>query len=182
MTNMDKMYYISTIAGLLLVAVIFAVIAFIKKKSGKGQEAQYDVRQMLARGQAYRIGFFTMMAYFLLYGIADGLGFVWCESFIGCFIGIMMGAVAFALTAIRKDAYHALNEKPGNFYLVSGLVIGANVLAFIAAYCEGSLIVDGKLTKDAAGSLVGVLWLVILITQLVHNRKLKKQAAAEDEE
>ena len=179
---MEDMYYWGMLIGILAVAVILSVVFLVRRKAGKGKEKRFDERQMIARGQAYQVGFFTMLGYFFLYGIMDGLGLVWCETFMGCFVGVMLGAAAFALTAIRKDAYLALNENMKTFCWVGGLFIVANLLGTIADIMEGKLIVDGKLTTAAADSLVMTLWLVILVAQLIHYRKLKKQEKADEEE
>ena len=178
---MDELFYYICLGVILLTAIVLAGVFLLRKKLGRKMDAQYDERQMLARGQAYRAGFFTMAVYFVLFGVVSELGFVWCEIFIGCFIGFVLGVLVFALTAICKDAYLALNQNMKQFYLVGGLFCVSGLLRVVTAILSDSLIVDGKLTREAVFPVMGVVWLVLLIAQLIHNRRLKTQALSEDE-
>lgn len=178
---MDKTYYWGVAIGVLAAVAILGVVLLILKKAGKLKTYRYDERQKIARGQAYQAGFFTMLIYFFAFGITNGLDLIWCETFVGCFIGIVLGAGVFAVTAIRKDAYLALNENMKTFCLVSGLFIAGNLLSTVANIMAGDLIADGMLTVSAVNMLIALLWVVIFIAQLLHYRKVKKQEKAEEE-
>ncbi len=178
---MNNAYCWGVAVGILAALTILGVVLLILKKAGKLKTYRYDERQKIARGQAYQVGFFTMLIYFFIFGITNGLELIWCETFVGCFIGIVLGAGTFAVTAIRKDAYLALNENMKSFCVVGGVMIAGNLLSTVTDIMAGDLIEDGMLSISAVSVLIVLLWAVILIAQLLHYRKVKKQEKAEEE-
>lgn len=109
------------LAGLLLVAIIFA----IQKKQNKACE--FDERQELMRGKAFKYGFSAMLIYTLGYSLfADITGFSWEDELTSGLIIVVMGLGVFTATCIWKDAYFALKEKKTGFILLALLLMITN--------------------------------------------------------
>ncbi len=172
-------YTLGVIAGMLF-AMIFAVIVTAVHKKRNKQKPYYDERQQIARGKAYEIGFFTLMFYFIVYGFVDTLGVVWCENFVGIFIGILIAIAVFVVTAIRKDAYIRINENIKSFLILGAVIVVIEAVCTVMNFIDGTFLENGKLSTSSIAMFVGILWLVILIALLVHNRKLKKEEAVEE--
>lgn len=177
---MDKFYYAGVFAGIAIALAISIILYLIKKKKHTAEE--FDERQQLARGKAYRNGYVTTSFYLCAYGILEGLGIVWCEPMIGCIIGVMLGAAVTSLTAIKNDAYISMVDSVRKTCFVSVAFILGMIALFVVELLEGErLIADGKLTEGAAGLVIAIFWTVILAAVLVHSRNAKKQEAAEEE-
>lgn len=181
---MSIWYVFGVIAGILAAMAIVALVCVISKKLtgsrprfGRGK---YDERQLLGRGKAYQAGFFTVLIYELLYGVVDLLGVKWCVNITGIVIGLFLGITVFAVVAIVNDAYMSINEKPNSWLGLWSAVILLNLACTAMQLSEGELIRDGMLTEMWTNALCAAMFLVILVTQLVHNRKLKREAMEEE--
>lgn len=172
-------YVIGMLCGFIFVILLVIIIAILRK--GNKEKCHFDERQQSARGRAYQIGFFTMMIYFGIYGLVDMLGVVWCETSIGLFIGILIGVAVFALTAIRNDAYLAINENIKTFSALGIIVVVVETVVTVLDFLDGSIIDNGKLTTNSIGMFVGLLWLVILAALSVHNYRIKLTETADKE-
>ena len=117
---------IAKIAGIvtgIVVAVLLVILMAVlfRKQGGVGfGRAKYDERQLLARGKAYRAGFFTVLIYELLYAFGDLMELRWTVPFTGVMIGLFLGIAVFGVVAICQDAYLSLNEKPRGWYPLWG--------------------------------------------------------------
>ena len=150
--NLDY-YAIGLSVGVVFAVLLCAILRLVqKRKDGNCQKEEYDERQIIARGVAYRNGMFAMFIYNAIYAVLDLSEIVWCETFVGLSIGVMVGAAVYSITAIRRDAYLAHR-----------------------------IIVDGKLATSSISIMVAVLWLAVLVTQIIHNRRSAAELA-EDEE
>ena len=94
---------VSLTVGALIVAVLF------KKRV---LDMTFDERQERARGQAFKLGFFTMMFCTAVYGISDAALGRWMDVMTGCMLCVCIGVTVFAVECIRKDAYLSLKERP----------------------------------------------------------------------
>ena len=144
--NLDY-YAIGLSVGVVFAVLLCAILRLVqKRKDGNCQKEEYDERQIIARGVAYRNGMFAMFIYNAIYAVLDLSEIVWCETFVGLSIGVMVGAAVYSITAIRHR-----------------------------------IIVDGKLATSSISIMVAVLWLAVLVTQIIHNRRSAAELA-EDEE
>ena len=169
------------------VGVIFAVLLFVilrlvqKRKNGGSDMKEYDERQIIARGEAYRNGFFAIAGYNIAFALLELSGVVWCEPFVGLFFGLLIGAGVFAVTAIRKDAYLALNNNMRSWTSFGLIIIACNAIPGVISILDYRITVDGRLSTSSLSLAVAVLWLVVLLTQIANNRRNAKKMA-EDEE
>ena len=61
------------------------------------------------------------------------------------------------------------------------LMVVSNLISGIIAIADHRIIVDGKLATSSISIMVAVLWLAVLITQIIHNRRSAAELT-EDEE
>ena len=178
---------IAKIAGIvtgIVVAVLLVVLMAVlfRKQGGVGfGRAKYDERQQLARGKAFRAGFFTVLIYDLLYAFGDLMGLRWTVPFTGVMIGLFLGVAVFGVVAICQDAYLSLNEKPQGWLVLWGIIILANGACVASQMAHRELIRDGMLTADWLNALCGGLFVVILVAQLLHTARPRREEMEEEE-
>lgn len=169
--------------GLLVGIAVVAVWAAVSRKKVKNQ---YDERQLLARGRAYRAAFYTM----LLYLMADGsfqyvTGRVWCGHYAGCMLAVALGGGVFATCCIAGDAYFTLYEHPKTFLLLTGGALVALLALELPMYLTGSyaLFENGMLSDEAvpAIAVVMVLWIYLACALRLLLRRLNEAKDDGDE-
>ena len=179
--NLDY-YAIGLSVGVVFAVLLCAILRLVqKRKDGNCQKEEYDERQIIARGVAYRNGMFAMFIYNAIYAVLDLSEIVWCETFVGLSIGVMVGAAVYSITAIRRDAYLAFNKNMKSWVTLGVLIVVSNLISGIIAIADHRIIVDGKLATSSISIMVAVLWLAVLITQIIHNRRSAAELT-EDEE
>ena len=156
--------------GLMLVAVIYSLK--IKKNTG----CEFDERQQLMRGKAFKYGFIAMLVYLFTYGIlTDMAGFSFGDNLTPSVIAVLVGVGTFATVCIWKDAYFALQEKAKPFILLDFLLMLIN---FINAYSH----LRDSSRKTNAGYLnlaTALVLLCILITMGVKTISEKRHVEME---
>lgn len=163
------------IVGALLGLMVWRIIQYRK---GRVPGPEYDERQQLARGVAYRNGFHALCTYVIGYGILELLEIRFCEPYVAMMLGLLLAALVFAVTAIRRDAYVALHENRKKWLRWGYVLAALNLFTGGMAVAEGRLMEDGKLASPVVSLLLGLLWLVIVVVYQVHARR----AAAEEQE
>lgn len=175
---MNRAYVLGIICGTVFV-LIFVLITYITNK--KRGECQFDERQILARGKAFKAGFFTMISYFMVYGILDIFEIQWCQNFVGIMLGIFLGITVFAVVATHKDAYIAMNEKLSRLIVLGIFVIVSNLIVAVDNLNDGKMIVNGMLTNYSLNLFIAIIWTVLLVVQILHIIKQKAVEREDDE-
>lgn len=173
-------YSLGVIAGVLFVALICGVVALVASRRGRCANAQFDERQVVARGRAYRYAFFTLLFYLLAWGLFElAAGMRLWDTYTGCFLGVFLSVTVFAVVAILNDAYFAVNEKPATYLGISALVTVLNLGTGIWNLIDGEdpVIENGVLTYHSVNLLVGGMFLIILIVTAVHIWQGKREDA-----
>lgn len=156
------------VAGL-LVALLFRI---------KVLDLHFDERQELARGVAFRYGFYTLATCVLLYGFSD-LVYHWCDALVGCVLSLFAGITVLAVTAIRRDAYLGLYERPRQIMALFAVIAVVNLAVGIINMLDGSAVVNGVLTFRVVNLLAGITAAVILAAYAF--RCFRQQEVEEDE-
>lgn len=156
---MSIAYYAGFGFGMILV---IAVLLFKWKKDGGA--FQFDERQMVGRGKAYRAGFIVSVGSNLLYAVVNHLYSLPGDPYlwqIGC---MELSILAFVLTAIHYDAYLSLTEKPEKLLMSGGLLA-------LACGLNGIVNLKTKYADHTAGILsltVAGMWLIVLAAYGIH--------------
>ena len=177
---MDKIsYYIGVVVGFLLVVGFGLLVRFVFKT--KHVKPEYDERQMMARGKAYKVGFFTLLIYGAICTVLQAIGLHWCEGLLRETIGIVIGVGAFAVVAILNDAYIGFNENNRYTIGVMSLIGLLNLGSAIIGIITDGLWKDGKVTTTIVNLLISLLFFVILITYWLHKKKARDEVEVEEE-
>lgn len=175
----DIAYIAGIICGLAICVVIGLIFRLRRGKKSNQGKVEYDERQLLARGRAYKAGFFVTLIYCLLFAALSVTEIAFFQSVTGMLIGVFLGIAVFAVTAIRNDAYLGLNENKRSFLILGIIVAAANLIIGVCNGLEGNLLKDGQLTFDCLNLMVGILFTVIVAALLIHDRQNKKEETEE---
>ena len=115
-------YVMGFMVGVLVVLIVVLLLKRVFTKNGLYDKCEPDERQILARGTAYKVAFYTMLTWnalcYVLYSM-NVLKGKWMGDV--CFLGLLVGVMVYAIVCIIKDAYLGTAKKPGKVLL--GLVI-----------------------------------------------------------
>lgn len=162
-------YLMGMAVGIVTVVIVAIVAKVVFKK--KVFSCEYDERQELIRGRAFKYGFWVMAAYFLVYGVlAEFLKFKHIGSGSLSVLGVGIGILVFAVYAIWHDAYYALTENPKRFTMLFGAIMVLNLVGGIR-YIRDS---NGDNGIVSVNLIFAVVFMVILLVQILKVIKEKK--------
>lgn len=149
--------------------IFFLFLFFITRKKKNDKNAEYDERQIAARGKAFRAGFFSMMLYFAWFMVVSTFEFELISRYNVpiIFAGIVFGTGVFAVMAIKNDAYLKLHEKRSTQLTVLILITVVNAVSGIVNFIN-----DAKSGVFLMNALCALLGIVILAAILIHQKKM----------
>lgn len=167
---MKNWYLIGLAVGLLVGGVLILVNAMARRKN---KECQWDERQILERGECLAVGFSAIVFSNVLLAV---IPFFTLESIfetpeMGNIVSVIIGIGAFAISAILKDAYFSINENKKQFYFTGIALAIMTGIGSVRYIMENMVIVDGKFSDRSLIIFVFLLWVVLMITAVVHSRK-----------
>ena len=144
------------------------------KKLGK---AEFDERQQLARGKAYKAGFYTLLVGLLaVYLIPIFTEWQPKDTALLPFAVICVGVTVFACVAVANDAYLGIRQNPRAMLLVLGIVVVGNLTAGFSVM-ESVGFADGLTVENSMNFIIAAMGLIILAALAIRLRM-----AARDEE
>ena len=168
-------YNFGLLVGVLVGALVgVGIIALLFKL--KVMDLTFDERQERARGQAYKYGFWTLIACLLLYGFSDMVLGRWCDVITGVMLCVAAAMMVFASVCIVKDAYLSLKEKPRTVMTLLAVVSALNLAIGVMNWKGGRVVQDGVLTYAAVNGICGVITLTILVVYVVNYLLAKREA------
>lgn len=174
-------YALGMLFGILVAClVIWAIGRVINRRYGKGRR-EYDERQKLAQGKAYKWAFFVLLGYLILGSVFDlATGIRWCDRFTFAFIGTLLAVLVFAVLCIVDDAYMPFSENPRRVIWILGIIGGFNtILGAVNLFTPGAVIVNGVLTYRCVNLLSGLLVLGVTAA-ILFKAAAEKRARAEE--
>lgn len=175
----DIAYIIGIICGLAICVIIGLIFRLRRGKTSNQGKIEYDERQLLARGKAYKAGFFVTLIYCLLFAALSVTELPFFQSVTGMLIGVFLGIAVFAVTAIHNDAYLGLNENKRSFLILGVFVAVADLIIGVCNGLDGTLVENGQLTFDCLNLMVGILFTIIVAALLIHDHQAKKEEMEE---
>ena len=174
----SKEYAIGFMVGLLTVVIVFWLIG--KRSKNK---CEYDERQIIARGKAFKAAYVSLFGYLCLTGVFDAAtGIVWADFFTEAVIGLAISATVFAVNAIIRDAYVPLSRNVRGLIIVFLAFAAINIsFIIIRLVGGGSLLTDGKFNVNSVTVIVSVMMFILSCVLGIKQARDKKQLT-EDEE
>lgn len=148
--------------GIMVGIIISIFVIKAINKDGKFK-TKYDEMQQIARGKAYKYGFWSILAYEALMCVltSDDFFVLPFNNFTLHFTAVMVGVLVQVTYCIWNNAYIGLNTTPGRFAAFCiGIAIFNFVIAF-AAIANGNMFAEGKLQEPFMNLIVGVLFIII---------------------
>lgn len=175
MGDMKWSYIAGFIVGLLLVVLV--KFLFDRRKTEQKKGCDYDERQRLARGEAFKYGFFTLLAWVVFTSVIceDGMP-QWCSMLVLNMTGVGLALLVFGCYCIAKDAYMSLREKPLSMYIVTGVAGFSNLGVALHHFGEqGGLFEDGKLGLSMVNLILGIVFIVLLAVFFAKMRQNQEE-------
>lgn len=166
-------YVAGVLAGIGSAAVVMAVMAAVRKKQGQ-PKAEYDERQMAARGVAYRWAFLTLMLSLAVNTGVEAIWGPWAKPGVAVWMMIFLSVGVFVVVCVRQDAYFAVAQNPRTYLWLFGAVVVLQIPNIIINLRSGGFVEDGLLTWDALSPASGVLFLVLMVCAIVRLRRQRE--------
>ncbi len=147
--------------GIAIGLIITVIVLKLVNKDGK-MRTEYDEMQKIARGEAYRYGFWAFaICECILLLLTSGKATLPAEPFVLHFGVILVGVIVQVSYSIWHNAYIGLNTNPGKFAVFAVIISAFNFFIGIMAIVRGGMVVDGMLQAPAVNILCGVLFIII---------------------
>ncbi len=176
MTGASLGWIIGILVGIVLAVILLKAI----NKNGKAK-TEYDERQQIERGKAYKFGFYIMMIACVLM-----LTLQVCEvdlSILGMttwFLPIFAGIIAQISYSIFHDAYEGLNTNMSRFFVVMAVIAVFNIVIAVISFVRIGVMEDGIMRPQFLNLLCGILFLIIalelLVKKMMNDREERDEA------
>lgn len=177
--SMSILYVLGIVVGLLLVAIGCIAIAFVSRK--KNCPTEYDERQQMARGKAFKLAFISLALYLLVVSILDATGVRFGDMTAISTLGICISVTLYACSCIINDAYLSVREKPKTLILIFSILIVVNGALSVMRILSDEVIVDGRLTLYSCNLICAVMAVIILAALLLKLSSERRAAMEEDQ-
>lgn len=166
-------YVAGVLVGIGSAAVVIAVMAAVRKKQGQ-PKAEYDERQMAARGVAYRWAFLTLMLSLAVNTGVEAIWGPWAKPGVSAWMLIFLSIGVFIVACVRRDAYFSVAQDPKASLWLFGAVVVLQIPNIIITLRSGGFVEDGLLTWDALSPASGALFLVLTVCAIVRLRRQRE--------
>lgn len=171
-------YTLGYICGIGIVLLVCVIMKLIFRKKKMDTQEGFDERQLLERGNAYKLGFTTFMIEFAIYMLVamGDFGFVIpVEPVALASIALFIPITIFCIYAVRHDAFIGYNVTSKRFYILYIVAFVCNIIPAIMSICEGTLIENGMLTLHSTNLIVAIMFGGILLALCVKNKEDKEE-------
>ena len=158
-----------------LVWCAILIYAAAKSRPKAEKKPKFDERQSAAQGMAYKWAFWAILIYYLLYAMVSSFGVIWCDHFLGAFLGIIVGTTVFAVICIFRDAYFRPGQSRKSGIIMLNIIVVSQGMIGVMHLCDGTVIEDGILSGDAVQLFILLLGLILDIAILVKHRMEKQE-------
>lgn len=167
------MVLLSYVTIFVIIVLLVQVLKEIKMQNPSGK--QYDERQILIQGKAYKYAFFTLLSYFIGIGIVS-LYFEneFATTYVYTILGTCLGLIVFVTYSVFKDAYIGMKNNINTS-------IGCAFLTGICNTAAGmsnrhTMIVEGVLQNSIGQLAIGVtllyVGLILIAKKLIDQREM----------
>jgi len=171
----EKYYWVlGFCCGFIAIVIVTLIIANIKKK--KNTYTEYDERQILARGKAYKSAFLVLVGYIIACALVNILEINWAELSVQMFIGLFLSTAVFVGVSIFNDAYFTSNK--GRKSLLASLAFIAGAECFGIAFDNKTFVTNGIANLDII-PIITMIWAISIFVMIVIKTIIDKKAVEE---
>ena len=164
----EKYYWVlGFCCGFIAVVIVTLIIANIKRK--KNTYTEYDERQILARGKAYKSAFFVLIGYIIACALVNVLE-------INCVAVTNPSTAVFVGISILNDAYFTSNK--GRRSLLGSLAFVAGAECLGIAFGNKTFVTNGIANLDIIPIIV-MIWTISIFVIVVIKKIIDKKAVEE---
>lgn len=164
----------TNVVTLLSFVVVFGIVFLIGRKNA--HEFHYDEMQLKIRGDAYKFGFYTIIALLAVTGllyVAEGLDLSrYMTTDMLLFVILYAGVVVFAVYSILKDSFFRVLENGNRYLLLCACIIMSNAVSLIQRIQTGRFLENGVLDFSNGGANVLCLIGFLMIFGAIVIRKV----------
>ncbi|WP_185259304.1 hypothetical protein [Anaerocolumna chitinilytica] len=161
-------------AGFIVGLVVVAIFLRFTKTDGDSK-CKYDERQSNIRGKAYKLSFFTLMIYNVLYGFVDmTVEKPLLDTISAMVIGICLSITVNIVYCIWKDAYFSLNENPRKVLIGFGFIGIFNLVIGCINIINGTFVTNGMVNFRSCNLTCGIMFIVLFATLLAKKVRYGK--------
>lgn len=125
------------------------------------KQNEFDEKQLLERGKAYRNGYFTLLALLLIdFFIKDALKITWLTNYSSFLIMFWISISVCEITMIVKDAYNGISKNSGKTILSLQGILGLTILIMDIMYIISS---KEAISSMLSSLLMGVCCIIICV-------------------
>ena len=165
--------------GIWVGIIIGLAIYLITRKTTE----DYDERQLVIRGKAYKVGFLSTLGAGAVYGfISAVLKRPLAEDGIAVFFILLFGVGVFVVYCIMNDAFFSISDKIKPVHLVVLLLLGVVSQGYMiyTNLTEGTIVgKNGELTARVLP--FGILLLFLCVLAALAVKLIKSRKESEDE-
>ncbi|MDD6327544.1 MAG: hypothetical protein PUA62_03735 [Lachnospiraceae bacterium] len=172
-------YAMGLVAGILfsvlLIALCYKLIFYNHGRGRKGpfrEKEMYDERQLLARGAAYKAGYYSLIFYLLLVILINNAdkntNYITDLTLV---IGVCISIGVFAVVCIIKDAYMSLYENAKRSILIMLILGFINIGLGVSGVLEGATEKKQYIMNFTAGIVILISCIVFIIKRLSDKDK-----------
>ena len=172
---MSTAWLIGFAVGIMMVAVVSAIIAKIVRKNCAGK-GEYDERQQIARGKAYTMAYATLLIYLVFWMILRSLEVPFFTQGLSVALGMLLSIAVFVGYSIFHDAYFKASESPRHWLIII-CAAGVLNLGIGAMHLVRETTLQERLYENY-NLFVGLLLVVVLIF-IVIKRAIDRRSEGE---
>ncbi len=167
------------------IAIMLFLLLFSRAKHVNNSRffPKYDERQQVARGKAFRIGFFSFILLLAIRAVLSdanvALPITPAALDIAC---ILLGCMSQVIPAIIMDAYVALNEQFHRVLTLFAILGVSNLLIGIRSLYTGSAFTNGKLNSSITNLLCAIMFFALILIMICHKHVIDKQLNSDENE
>lgn len=130
------------VTGILVVAIVCAVLGKMAKKKGVFGKGQYDERQQIARGRAFTWAYAVLLVYLAVWMVFRSMEIPFFMEGDSVWAGALLSIAVFVGYSIFHDAYFKASESPKTWIVIIcacgllNLVIGIGRLLRAASLAD----------------------------------------------
>ena len=148
------------VTGILVVAIVCAVMGKMAKKKGVFGKGQYDERQQIARGRAFTWAYATLLVYLAIWMVLRTMEIPFFMEGISVVIGALLSIAVFVAYSIFHDAYFKASESPKTWLIIISAISLLNLGLGAGRLFRGETIAE-RLYNNM-NLFVGALFLVVV--------------------